>query len=449
MNSDSKIALEIKNSFDSHVHFLATGQVASELKLQNLQSVDELKTLKIDQTFFRNNWLIGFGWDEKKWSSLRPPTLSQLDEIFPDYPVFLSRVDGHASVINTKALQELVENKFPINNYIEKKLALVDETKNFNGLLLEEAHIKALSLLPAHSDQQLEVFLKKSTQLFHAGGFTHVRDLSMTYKQWTLQKKLIEQKEINIYCEGFITIESVADLERGYSEYLLCKNSPCDQLRIKGLKIFIDGSLGSKTAYLSNHYTGTTSKGLLLWTQADIEKAIHFCWKHKIEIAIHTIGDEAVHTAALAAREVAAQGLLGKLHLEHVQIIRPETFKILKPLHVYCHMQPCHWLSDQSWLKQAISELSEYAFSWEALRKNKINFDFGTDSPIEPSNIALNIQALEQSSQKKQNLYIPMLQDDWWKYHQHKDLNWGNGSTKIINGKVNQVILDGTVLQIT
>ncbi len=421
------------------MHFLATGQVASELKLQNLKSIDELKHLKIDQTFFRGNWLVGFGWNEKKWNPSKPPTLNQLDEVFPDYPVILSRVDGHASVINTKALQQLVEKKF----------VSLDNSKNFTGLLIEEAHIKALSLLPAHSDQQIESFLKKSTELFHAGGFTHVRDLSMTYKQWTLQKKLIQQKEINIYCEGFVTVESVADLERGYSEYIQCKNSPCDQLRIKGLKIFIDGSLGSKTAYISIHYKGTNSKGLLLWTQSDIEKAIHFCWKNKIEIAIHAIGDEAVHTAALAAREVAAQGLLGKFHLEHVQIIKPETFKILKPLHVYCHMQPCHWLSDQSWLKQTIGELSDYAFSWEALRKNKINFDFGTDSPIEPANIVLNIQALEQSSQKNQNLSVPALQDDWWKYHQHKDLNWGNGLTQISNGKVSQVILDGVKLLIT
>ncbi len=439
MNPNLDHTVEIKNCFDSHVHFLATGQVASELKLQNLQSVENLRHLKIDQTFFRDNWLVGFGWNEKKWNPSKPPTLNQLDEIFPDYPVFLSRVDGHASVINTKALKLLVE----------KKLVSLDDSKNFNGLLLEDTHIKALSLLPGYSDQQIESFLKKSTDLFHAGGFTHVRDLSMTYKQWTLQKKLIQQKKINIYCEGFITVESVADLERGYSEYLQCKNSPCDQLRIKGLKIFIDGSLGSKTAYLSANYTDTNNKGLLLWTQTDIEKAIHFSWKNKIEIAIHTIGDEAVHTAAVAAREVAAQGLLGKFHLEHVQIIRPETFKILKPLHVYCHMQPCHWLSDQSWLKQSIGELSNYAFSWEALRKNKINFDFGTDSPIEPANITLNIQALEQSSQKKQNLSTPKLQDDWWKYHQHKDLNWGNGLTQISNGKVSQVILDGVKLILT
>lgn len=439
MNPNQAEYLEIKNCFDSHVHFLATGQVASELKLQDIQSIDELKHLKIDQTFFRDNWLVGFGWNEKKWNPSKPPTLKQLDEAFPDYPVFLSRVDGHASVINTKALQQLVE----------KKIVSIEDSKNFSGLLLENIHIKALSLLPAHSDQQIESFLKKSTEIFHTGGFTHVRDLSMTYKQWTLQKKLIEQKEINIYCEGFVTVESVADLERGYNEFLQCKNSPCDQLRIKGLKIFIDGSLGSKTAYLSANYTDTNDKGLLHWTQTDIEKAIHFCWKNKIEIAIHTIGDEAVHTAALAAREVAAQGLLGKFHLEHVQIIRPETFKILKPLHVYCHMQPCHWLSDQSWLKQAIGELSDYVFSWEALRKNKINFDFGTDSPIEPANIALNIQALEQSSQKKQNLPIPKLEDDWWKYHQHKDLNWGSGLTQISNGKVSQVTLDGIKLQIT
>ena len=88
MNSNLDHTVEIKNCFDSHVHFLATGQVTSELKLQNLQSVENLRHLKIDQTFFRDNWLVGFGWNEKKWNPSKPPTLCQLDEIFPDYPVF-------------------------------------------------------------------------------------------------------------------------------------------------------------------------------------------------------------------------------------------------------------------------------------------------------------------------------------------------------------------------
>lgn len=428
----------INNCFDSHTHFLATGQVALELSLRDLKSADDIKNLKIEKHHYRGEWLVGFGWNQNNWSSAELPNLKIIDQLFPDTPVFFSRVDGHSSWINSKAVQVLTRQGFDFSKDPEGGKILRQANGEFFGILNDQAHINALLMLPDYSDQQLTQFLVKSGQIFNAGGFTHVRDMSMNYRQWRLQKQLCEEQKLKIYCEGFITVESVSDCERGLVEYQKCSDDPHPQLKIKGLKIFIDGSLGSKTAYLSQNYTGENQRGILIWKASDIKLAIAFCWRNKIEIAIHCIGDEAVHTVAQCAREVSAAGLLGKIHIEHAQVLRPETIPLLKPLHVYIHMQPSHWLSDHSWLPVTIGDLTKYLFQWEALRKNRIHVDFGSDSPIEPTNLLLTRKALHESAK-----HIPSLSEDWKRFHSYPTVGWGQCQTVFDDQKIIKINFNG------
>lgn len=415
----------ITNCFDSHTHFLATGQVALELSLRGLKSADDVKNLKIEKHHYRGDWLVGFGWNHHNWVSQELPTKALLDQLFPDTPVFFARVDGHSSWINSKAIEVL------------------NIQGECSGILLELDHISALLKLPDYSDQQLTQFLLKAGEIFNAGGFTHLRDMSMNFRQWKLQKTLCEEGKLKIYCEGFVTVESVADFDRGFAEYQKCIDNPCEQLKVKGLKIFIDGSLGSKTAYLSQNYVGDTQRGLLLWKAADIKLAIAYCWRNKMEIAIHCIGDEAVHTVAQCAREVSAAGLLGKIHIEHAQLIRPETIPLLKPLHVYVHMQPCHWLSDHSWLAGSIGDLTKHLFQWEALRKNRIHVDFGSDSPIEPTNLLLTRKALTESAKQ-----IPNPSEDWKRFHTYPTSGWGQCQTEFDDQGIIAINFNGETIQI-
>ncbi len=415
----------ITNCFDSHTHFLATGQVALELSLRDLKSADDVKNLKIEKHHYRGDWLVGFGWNHNNWTSQELPNKSQLDRLFPDTPVYFSRVDGHSAWINSKAI------------------ALLNIQGECSGILLEHDHINALFKLPEYSDQQLTQFLLKAGEIFNTGGFTHVRDMSMNYRQWQLQKTLCEENKLKIYCEGFVTVESPSDFDRGFAEYQKCIDDPCAQLKVKGLKIFIDGSLGSKTAYLSQNYVGDTQRGLLLWKASDIKLAIAYCWRNKMEIAIHCIGDEAAHTVALCAREVSAAGLLGKIHLEHAQLLRPETIPLLKPLHVYMHMQPCHWLSDHAWLPGTIGDLTKYLFQWEALRKNRIHVDFGSDSPIEPTNLLLTRKALNESAKQ-----IPVPSEDWKRFHTYPTSGWGQCQTEFDDQGIISIQFNGETIQI-
>ncbi|MBC7421384.1 MAG: amidohydrolase family protein [Bdellovibrio sp.] len=433
----------IKNCYDSHIHFLAIGQVAAGLQLQSLASELEIQNIQIKPQYYRESWIQGFGWDQNKWSSKKFPHKKTLDQIFPDTPVFLSRVDGHASWINSKAVDALTKkgydfSKNPVGGTIAR-----DEQGEVTGVLFDQAHINALLMMPHFTDAQTKAHFEISQKLLNQGGFTHARDLSMNLNSWQILSQMSDDKKISVCVDSFVTAENLGDLPRVLNEISAMKKNPSPFLKIHGVKLFVDGSLGSKTAFLSQNYLQSETHGMMSWATDEIKQALKMIWQSKLEVAIHTIGDQAVHEVVLAARQVSAEGILGRLHLEHVQIVRPETIQLMKPLHITCHMQPCHWLSDHSWLPEVLPvDLLKNLFPWEALRKNKIAFDFGSDAPIEPSLLLRNLQALQLSAQKS----IPALADDWKKYHAHCDLKWTNSWTEFDESSIRQVYFDGQPL---
>ncbi|AGH94845.1 amidohydrolase [Pseudobdellovibrio exovorus] len=433
----------IHNCYDSHTHFWATGQVAEGLKLQSLKNSSDISNLQVLPQHFRAEWLVGFGWDQNQWSNSELPDRSLLDRVFPDYPVFFSRVDGHASWLNSKAIQELTRRGYDFS--VDPQGGRIVRTSNSEptGILFDQAHINALLMLPDFSESQHRSFFLSSQKIFNRAGFTHVRDLSMNTFFWNMLKQMEDSKSLTVFIEGFVTIESVNDVEKEIKCIHEMRSQVAEQIRVQGVKIFIDGSLGSKTAALSQSYRGEGQKGLLIWTSENIKEVLRQTWQAGLQVAIHCIGDEAVHTAVKSAREVAAEGILGRLHLEHVQLLRQDTLQMMKPLHVTCHMQPCHWLSDHTWLKKTLpDELHGSLFQWELLRKNKIPLFFGSDSPIEDSSLLRTRQALLESPKWG----IPALQGDWWTYHVHPDRHWGNGQTELGDNGIIQVFLNGESL---
>lgn len=433
----------IENCYDSHTHFWATGQVAEGLKLNGLKSAEDVKSLEVKKTYFRDNWLVGFGWNQNNWSESKFPNKTILDEVFPDIPVFFSRVDGHASWLNSKAISVLQILGYDFNTNPAGGIIERDLRGEPTGILLDQAHINALISLPDFSPAQNQSFFQKSQSIFNRAGFTHVRDLSMTLEYWQILKKMEDAKTLTLCLDAFITAENLADLDRVLGEIEKIKNENSLQIRVHGVKIFIDGSLGSKTAFISKKYLNSESQGLLIWQYGDIKELIKRSWQAGLQVAIHTIGDSAVHAAVGAAREISAGGTAGRLHLEHVELLRPETIVWMKPLHITCHLQPCHWLSDSPWIQKSLApDLIKNLFPWEILRKNKIPFNFGSDSPIEAPSLYSNKLALEQSIKWG----IPALNADWKLYHSHPDKNWMKSRTEVENDKVKQVYFNNVAL---
>ena len=412
------------------------------LSLNFMRTDNSVSEIKIKPEYLRGNWLVGFGWDQNQWLNQQLPHLKTLDQFFPDRPVFFSRVDGHSSWINSAAMREFEKQGYDFSADITGGKIHRDQN-GFTGILSDQAHIKALMLLPSFSDSQVENFCLTSMKIFNQAGFTHVRDLSMNSHLWKILCKIQTAGQQTICIDGFITAESVSDLPRAFSEYLDCEKNKNPYLRIHGLKIFVDGSLGSKTAYLSENYLNENHSGLISWSNSEIQQAIKFCWSKKIAIAVHVIGDQAVHQVALAARVVSSKGFEGKIHLEHVQLLRPETLSILKSLHVTIHMQPCHWLSDHLWLDQALSENSmSYLFQWQKIVKNKIPLHFGSDSPIEKTSLLNNKKAIEESPNLNPKVRIQKLESDFKAYHAHPDSAWTRSKTIFNDEQVIEVFFD-------
>jgi predicted amidohydrolase YtcJ len=435
---------KITNCYDSHTHFWATGQVAKGLKLNGLTCAEDVKDLILHRNHNRAEWLVGFGWNQNNWKQTDFPDKKILDDVFGTTPVFFSRVDGHASWVNSAAISEFKKMGYDFSQDPRGGKIVRDEDGSCSGILMDQAHINALMLLPEFTSEQHRFFFESSQKIFNREGFTHVRDLSMHSGAWNILKSMEDSENLTVCLEAFVTAESLNDVDRILNEIRLMRKAGSQQMRLHGVKIFIDGSLGSKTAFLSQPYLNTNSHGILIWSEDDIKVLLRQAWRAHEQVAIHCIGDAAVHTAVKAAREVASEGILGRLHLEHVQILKPETLQMMKPLHVTCYMQPCHWLSDHTWLRNTLPEtLIAHLFQWEQLRKNKIPFFFGSDSPIEPPSLKLNHQALMQSAAWG----VRSLEADWKLYHSHPDSLWCTSWTEIDeNDLVKQVFFKGQAL---
>lgn len=394
----------LHNLYDSHVHWFYTGQIASVWNLKSVQNPSQLLQQKPQK-----GWVIGFGWDENLWPKDFKIHREFLDKAYPEIPVFLSRTDGHSSWVNTAALKKL--GLWDLSSYHHD--VELDKNGVPTGILRESAHIQSLMNLPQPTREEKKQFLLQGADIFNRAGFTHIREMTSNLEEWKLHQEI--QDELLLHVEHWFVCENTTDFKRALGEAKEARLSENNRMKIRGIKIFVDGSLGSHTALLSHPYEGTESHGQLNWSEADIQFVLEESWKNQFEVAVHSLGDEAAHKVTQLARKIYSSGTMGRFHLEHTEILRPETIQALKSLHVRCHMQPCHWFSDSQWLESKLGKLADYAFPWGALSRAQIPLSFGSDSPIEKPSFFENLRALNESKRKK----VPELKGPAIQFHQY------------------------------
>lgn len=417
--------MRIDACFDSHVHWAATGEFHQRLRLDHLHAPSEVRELRPEKIHFRGEWLIGFGWDENKWTER--PHRRHLDEWFPHTPVALTRCDGHGLWCNTEALrraglmdQSIAEGK---GGRIER-----DQLGQPTGILIDQAMDIVDKLIPEPTAFEIRRQLLEAVKIFNDAGYTHIRDMTCNERQWNESLKLDRTGLLTLAVEEYFWLKSSADLDKTLDFMVRAGKESPGNIRLKGIKVFLDGALGSEGAWLSHHYCGSTHHGLQLWEAHELKETIAKIWEKGFEVACHAIGDEAVHLVTTLASELITSGRQGKLHIEHGEIIRPETIEKMKGLNIEVHLQPSHWLSDQRWLKEKVGPLFEYAFPWRKLQEADIPFDFGSDSPIEPTSIGRIFAAIRESAQAG----IPRLLGLPSSYVGHRDLSWAPNSFTLL-----------------
>lgn len=389
----------IKNLYDSHIHLLMTGECLQQLNLSQLKNESDLLNISREKNYLRGKWLIGFGWDENHFEPGFSLNRKNLDQLFPDKYVFFVRADGHSCWVNTAVLNLIgVDTHSSSSWYAMKEFIGVGTDGLPSGLLKESIHMKVYEHLPAYQKPQIKSLIQTAIRHFHSEGFTHMRDMTTRWDQWEACLEMHEAKEFNVFVEHNFSCENLHDLDRALKEIKQAKATENSHMKARGIKLFYDGSLGSRTAFLSENYADDEENhGQTLWKKSEVKELISRTWRENFDVSVHAIGDQAAHEIVEISRQISAEGITGRLNLEHVQVLKPETVKLMKALHVVCHLQPCHWLSDKVWLKERLGSLHKYAFPWESLRKAGIQMHFGSDSPIEKPSLARNLRALKES----------------------------------------------------
>ncbi len=417
--------LRIENPYDSHVHWQATGEFAERMDLSSLEKPNDILEMTRPNG---SNWILGKGWDFQS-AELGGCTRSLLDQWCADVPVAFSRADGHAVWANTKA--------YLLSGWSEEELP--------QGVVTELDRNRVLNAIPKPTPSSITRHLMIAQRIFHEAGITHIRDVHMKESQWVAAKHLEESGLLKLCVESFIFDEKLNFREQ--IELALKMRSevgPQSLIRIKGIKVFLDGSLGSETAALSQNYLSGSGKGVLHFSQTELEEIISSAWSKDLEVAVHCIGDEAAHRTALAALESKKKGVDGKIHFEHVQILRPDTISVMASLNSECHMQPGHWLDDKAWLKEKISEdLYKNIFPWRKLQEAQIPFYFGSDSPISQTGIFRIHQAIEDSIAAG----VPKLLGGFESYVSHPDRSWPtNTFSEFEDGHVKEIFFQSESL---
>ena len=415
--------MKILNCFDSHVHWEKSGESGSYLCLKKLTKPEDVAHLRVEPHNFKGEWLIGFGWDQNLWVEKKLPVRQSLDKVFPDIPVHFIRSDMHASWVNSKALELMGILNKTSHELSDPEGGKIFRDKNDHptGVLIDTAREFVFNVIPKANIADKKKYLLIGMDNFNRQGFTHIRDMTCTQAQWQAARQLEDEQSLSLAVEEFFFHPNAEDYALSIHAALEARRDERKLLKAKGIKIFLDGALGSEGAYLSEPYLTGTGQGLLIIRRELLQEIIRKSWEANLIPAIHAIGDQAVHEIVEAAEFLKnKKNQQGPIHIEHAQLVRAETIKKMRELEVTCFFQPCHWLSDRHWLKNKIGPLFYNAFPWASMEENNIPFFFGSDSPIETACLYANKTAIEDASRNE----IKPPKKEWHHYHSHPDPLW-------------------------
>ena len=376
---------------DAHSHFANGGVGKLNVDLVGSKSLDEIRSrlaarIKDEKP---GAWIVGRGWDHTLWGNTWP-SRHDLDSVSPDNPVYITRVDGHVSLANTKALEVAgvtKETQNPQGGEIER-----DASGDATGILKETAGGVVASNIPDPTPEQRERGILMALDEAKQYGLTSLHDNSEWDSFLVLQKLKREGKlTLRVYeWQNFLL--PINELKKQRADY------PGDNMvRLGSLKGYMDGSLGSRTAYMLAPYSDDpTTSGIPRLSQEDLNRLTVERDKEGWQIAFHAIGDAGNRMALNAFEEAQkANGKRDSRHrIEHAQVVHPDDFVRFHDLGVIASVQPCHILTDKRWAAQRLGPYRSLgAYAWYKFRAYGVSTPFGTDYPVESMDTYRNLYA--------------------------------------------------------
>lgn len=366
--------------YDAHSHFLGFASTLMQADLMGSASfeeiIDRLKAFRGE--FPEAQWLVGRGWDQNLWLVKSFPDRAWLDEVFPDIPVYIIRVDGHAALANSKAL-ELAGITGPARiegGSIEYK------NNRLTGILVDNAMDAVSSQIPQPSETEMVALLKKAEQLCAEVGLTTVNDAGLYRDQIDFLDNLYKAGELKIRNHAWIHVS-----DENLDHYLAQGPYITDKFTVATFKILADGALGSRGACLLTPYSDDPSQGFLLYSPETIDQALARIIDSEFQVATHAIGDSTNRFMLDAYGRYLKGKNDRRWRIEHAQVLAPGDIDKFGEFSILPSVQPTHATSDMFWAIDRLgAERLKGAYAFKDLLAQVGVLPLGSDFPVEHIN---------------------------------------------------------------
>ncbi len=370
---------------DAHGHVMGLGLALSQLDLTGTKSLAELQA-RLKAYAAANPdlpWITGRGWNQELWADKRFPTAIDLDAVVADRPVWLERVDGHASVGNSAAMKAAgvtAATRAPAGGRIEK-----GADGRPTGLFVDAATALVDSKVPPPTAAQRDGALLKAQAMLLEHGLTAAADMGTSAEDWAAMRRL--------YGDGRLQVRVIGYAGGSDSLRAIAPNGPTgwlhrDRLRLGGIKLYADGALGSRGAWLKQPYADKPdTRGLALLTPAELRTQAGAASAKGFQLAVHAIGDAANDMVLDTFEQLGSARGDKRWRVEHAQVVDPADLSRFARGKVIASMQPVHQTSDRLMAEARLGlRRLTGAYAWQTLDRSGARLALGSDFPVEHPN---------------------------------------------------------------
>ncbi len=376
---------------DAHAHVVGLGIAFNEGYLQGAHSIDDcINRIAANMSKRRGEWIVARGWNHEMWVPPRLPTRYDLDEHFPTTPIALTRVDGHALWVNSRAL-EIAGITAAVPDP-DGGAILRDDHGEPTGILLDTAMELVYQLLPKRTTTEIEEAICTATAACSSVGLTEIHDMDVLPNDLPIFTRLAEEGKLSCRILSWVRGQN----EEWHTSGILPTTGEFH--RVVGIKLFADGALGSRGAALFQPYADapdTCGLELLSIEQmlARIQRAVEDGFG---SVAVHAIGDRAVSNVLTAFEQFRTMYPHAddiRLRIEHSQVVRSDDLVRYTQTSAIASVQPIHCISDAPMAERRLGSRTSSAYRWRSFLDSGVLLCAGSDFPVESPNPLLGIEA--------------------------------------------------------
>ncbi|TDN84733.1 hypothetical protein DET49_11854 [Salegentibacter sp. 24] len=372
---------------DAHAHFYRLGLQQQRVDLSGTKSFDEVVQRIVDFQNKRNvEFITGRGWDQNDWENKQFPTKDTLDQLFPNTPVAVTRIDGHALLVNQAALD---------------KAGITTET-SFSGGDIEQRDGKLTGIIIDNPMSLITNAQPEPTISDQVNALLDAQEISFKYGLTTIVDAGISKETIelmdSLHTQGSLKIRlyaMISNTEENLDFYLDKGPIKTERLNVRSVKFYGDGALGSRGAALKEQYSDRAGHfGALLSPVEDFEETAKRVAASKFQLNTHAIGDSANSLVLKTYDRLLKDKPNRRWRVEHAQVIDSSDFKYFSK-NIIPSIQPTHATSDMYWAQDRLGEerMREGAYAYKKLLEEAGIVALGTDFPVEEVNPFLTFYA--------------------------------------------------------